>query len=113
MFTDIMRDNLLETAQRVAGRKNRILNVGADVAGWAIRLAKGNKEVGESDLFYSGEQKDDSPSDGVEIYDTPKQAYEAVLKNKIQPYKNDNGEYEFPKIVYLQRVWITSDKEVE
>ena len=47
MFTDTMRENLLDSAQRVAGRKNRILNLGADVAGWAIRCAKGDEKIGE------------------------------------------------------------------
>ena len=113
MFTDIMRDNLLETAQKVAGRKNRILNVGADVAGWAIRCAKGDEKIGEADLFYSGDPKEPYKNGVAEIYNSSTEAYNALLKDKVPPHENDNGEYEFPKIVYLQRVWITSDKEVE
>lgn len=111
MITDRMIEELTETAQRVAGKKNRILKTEAMGGGYAIRLHKVHEDDCTGDVFYSGNK--DKPygylPSTAAIYDTVQQAWNELLADKVQLYRDK----EIPSVVFVQTFSFISETEVK
>lgn len=107
MVTEKVIEEVTNAVQREAGKNNLVLGVGAIGSGYAIRLSKTDDGSGAADLFYRDGSGD------IATYDTAKDAYDAMLREKVEPYQDpDTGKYEMPRIVYVQNIVVVTEEEV-
>ena len=99
--TDSTIRNISEAVNRTLNNRNALLRVLP--VGCSYRIAIDEDEDGYYSFYKGNEDKDGGH------YDSWRQAYDALIKEKVQPAKDGY----MPKIVYFQNITIITEKEVD